>query len=218
MPIVRKEVYEFADLWNVHKIRPQKNRPSIVTGKPVVLYFMPPNDELDFGKIIPDNCPKLQELRKDVESYDLDEYIPQDTMQFCLKALEEAGIPLNSDGSLDYLSEFEGAPTHKIAYLCLRDILHHYLDTGTQLSICMPPRGAYKWDSNQKFKVQYAWNSSEVAEDEIPEVDLGCYEGTAVCEDDGPHYIDWGDRYEDGGSSSSDLNSQAEGDSDLEQN
>jgi hypothetical protein len=69
MPIIRKEVYEFADLWNVHQIRPQKNRPAVIPGKPIVLYFMPPNDELDYGKVIPDNCQQLITLRQEVQSY-----------------------------------------------------------------------------------------------------------------------------------------------------
>jgi hypothetical protein len=137
--------------------------------------------------------------------------MPSDTLQFCKQSLIQAGIPLNSDGSLDYQldSGFDNIPMHKIAYLCLQDILHDHLNAGKQLSISMPPRGAYKWIP-QKFKVEYPWNNTMIQENSVAEVDINSYEGVEVYEEDGPHYIDWGDRYEDGGSSCSSTNSNCE--------
>ena len=47
-PIIRTEIYNFVRLWNNHRIRYQKNRPSLPTGKPSVLYFTPPAGVQDF--------------------------------------------------------------------------------------------------------------------------------------------------------------------------
>ena len=38
MPIIRQATSAYAQLWNSHKIRAQKDRPSAVVGKPMVLY------------------------------------------------------------------------------------------------------------------------------------------------------------------------------------
>ena len=50
-PIIRQEVYNFVHLWNNHRIRYQKNRSSLPTGKPSVLYFTPPNGIHDYGSV-----------------------------------------------------------------------------------------------------------------------------------------------------------------------
>ena len=50
----------FADMWNSHTIRRQRNRPNSVTGQPVMLYHWPDKDVHDFG-LVPDP-EKLQEI------------------------------------------------------------------------------------------------------------------------------------------------------------
>ena len=41
MPIIRGEIYRFADLWNTQTIRYQRGRPNLHTGKPIILYHHP---------------------------------------------------------------------------------------------------------------------------------------------------------------------------------
>jgi hypothetical protein len=69
LPIVREQVYQFADLWNAHTIRSQKNRPHVIPGKPVVLHFTPSAPARDFGVKPPSLL--LSALRKEVEAYGL---------------------------------------------------------------------------------------------------------------------------------------------------
>jgi hypothetical protein len=68
MPIIRNEVNEFVDLWNVHKIRKQRERLNLPTRKPMVNYLCPAEGVRDYG-VIPD-LERLQRFNKDVEEYD----------------------------------------------------------------------------------------------------------------------------------------------------
>jgi len=60
MPIIRQEIYGYADLWNAHTIRRQANRPTVVSGEPVVLDFHPLQPARDYGSEVPNN--RLQRL------------------------------------------------------------------------------------------------------------------------------------------------------------
>ena len=52
MPIVREEVYKYVELWNVHSIRKQPNRPNAVTGKPRFNYLYPKDGAIHYGRPI----------------------------------------------------------------------------------------------------------------------------------------------------------------------
>lgn len=49
MPMIRTEIYSYVELWNVHRIRKQRNRPNSVAGKPYMLYHHPKEDVQDYG-------------------------------------------------------------------------------------------------------------------------------------------------------------------------
>ena len=66
-PIIRTEIYNFVRLWNNHRIRYQKNRPSLPTGKPSVLYFTPPAGVQDFQ--YSPNRTLLGELQNEVAAW-----------------------------------------------------------------------------------------------------------------------------------------------------
>lgn len=66
-PLIRNEIYKFVDLWNSHKIRFQKNRPALPTGKPIVLYNTPDKGIRDYA--FNPNRDVLQELQKEVECW-----------------------------------------------------------------------------------------------------------------------------------------------------
>jgi hypothetical protein len=102
MPIIRQEIYGYADLWNTYAIRWQVNRPTVVPGKPVVLNFQPPPPESDYGSEIPDN--RIQHLLQSVDAYEPNEYLPAVTMRFCRDIFDSHALDLHlqNNGSLDY--------------------------------------------------------------------------------------------------------------------
>ena len=53
MPHIWDEIHNFVELWNAHSIRSQPQRPRVKPGKPVVLYFTPPDSTHDYGQLAP---------------------------------------------------------------------------------------------------------------------------------------------------------------------
>lgn len=186
MPIIRQEIYGYADLWNAHAIRRQAGRPAVVPGKPVVLYFHPPAPTADYGSVVPEN--RLQQLLQTVEAYEPNEYLPTATMQFCQNIFDSHALELQiqDDGGLDYTIVIGEPPVflHQVAYIFLRDSLSQHLADGNELPMSEIPRGAYNWVP------------PPVA---LPDVDLQEFEAGSIYNgSDGPEYIDWDDRYLDG--------------------
>ena len=56
MPLIREEVRRFVQYWNMHKIRSQKNRPNVTTGRPNDLYYNPAIEVPDYGRSLPDRA------------------------------------------------------------------------------------------------------------------------------------------------------------------
>jgi hypothetical protein len=186
MPILRREIYGYADLWNAHTIRRQARRPAVVSGKPVVLYFQPPAPAADYGSMVPEN--RHQQLMQTVEAYNPNEYLPTVTTQFCQRIfdLHAIDLQLQPDGGLDYTAIIGEPPValHHVAYILLRDSINQYLASGNELLMSQIPRGAYNWVPPAAVP---------------PEVDLHEYEPGSIYDgSDGPEYLDWNDRYLDG--------------------
>ena len=186
MPIIRQEIYGYADLWNAHTIRRQASRPAVVSGKPVVLYFNPPAPTADYGSVVPED--RLQQLLQTVEAYEPNEYLSATTMQFCQNIfdLHRRELQLQANGGLDYTTIIGEPPVflHQVAYIFLRDSLSQHLANGNELPMSEIPRGAYNWAP------------APVAP---PDVDLQDFEaGTVYNGSDGPEYIEWYDHYLDG--------------------
>ena len=129
MPIIRQEIYGYADLWNAHTIWRQANRSTVVSGKPVVLYFHPSQPARNYGSEVPNNW--LQRLLQTVEAYEPNEYLPAVTMQFCQNIFNSRArdLHLQKDGNLDYTTVIGEPPVaiHHVAYIFLQDTLNHYL-------------------------------------------------------------------------------------------
>jgi hypothetical protein len=64
MPLIRDEIHNVVELCNTHSIRSHPKRPSVKPGKPVVLYFTPPDGTLDYGQLAP--VATVSELRSEV--------------------------------------------------------------------------------------------------------------------------------------------------------
>jgi hypothetical protein len=62
MPLVREATFAYKDLWNIHRIRKQPNRPSAVSGQPEILYNYPPGEVQSYG------VPVDPEFAKEIES------------------------------------------------------------------------------------------------------------------------------------------------------
>jgi hypothetical protein len=63
-------VEHFAHLWNIHKIRAQRNRPYLVPGKPVLNFYHPHHknpDAVFSGRLCDSDT--LSTLKKAVEGY-----------------------------------------------------------------------------------------------------------------------------------------------------
>lgn len=164
MPLVRREVYEFVKLWNIHTIRKQKQRPYLPTGKPVVIYFTPPEETPTFTYNVldtrPDVAALLSRLQSDVEYWDPDEYLPEETMSWCAESLRIAGIEtitLELAASVTGQFEQEGrGKTALDAYLSLRAAAAQFIQSGGVLHLSKRPSGAYSWtpDNIEEFDLE----------------------------------------------------------------
>lgn len=90
IPILRREIFSFVRTWNAHSIRKQKNRPNAVVGRPVRLYYYPPDDTANFG--IPYDTACLNDIELRIGSYDTDGYLPVETHAWCKMQLQDMGF------------------------------------------------------------------------------------------------------------------------------
>lgn len=67
LPTIRRQIYHFVDLWNVHEIRKQKNKPYLPTGKPVVMYHCPGPEVKLYGENL--DYELLDQLHADVSEW-----------------------------------------------------------------------------------------------------------------------------------------------------
>ena len=68
IPLIRKEVQYYVNLWNAHAIRNQRKRPNVVAGKPIILYNYP---QLSGGVQcgIPADPAYVEEIRDEVAGW-----------------------------------------------------------------------------------------------------------------------------------------------------
>ncbi|KAB8212699.1 hypothetical protein BDV33DRAFT_211000 [Aspergillus novoparasiticus] len=123
IPIIRHSIHEFARLWNVHSIRRQRNRPYSISGKPVKLYFFPSDDVRDYGTE-PD-AEILDDLTTKITEYDVDQYLPKDTLNWCTEQLKQLGC---KDGIIKGSAIFsDGSRAHAEIYLQLGDRIRAHM-------------------------------------------------------------------------------------------
>jgi len=143
MPLLRHAVHEFRDDWNLHQIRKQKNRPHVVTGDIVEeIYNHPPSGE-KFG--IPVDAETIQELGREVSDWDMDAYLPAETLAWCEEAIErlEEGV---ARPTREYLKPVEER-RHCLLYLelCALAVAHAYSGAAPILELCEKPLAAMRW-------------------------------------------------------------------------
>ena len=92
MPFIREECAQFVQQWNVHNIRVQKERPHVTSGQPWDLYEnsrLPAEEQM----MVP-NPDVVEKLMEEIEAYDIDEYLPKDTLNWCQQTMYDQGYDL----------------------------------------------------------------------------------------------------------------------------
>ncbi|KAI9882169.1 MAG: hypothetical protein M1823_006084, partial [Watsoniomyces obsoletus] len=141
MPTLRREIFNFVRLWNVHKIRKQPNRPNVVVGQPWKLYNYPPASVTQCG--IPVNMEYLATLQQDVRDWDCDAYLPDATLKWCEGYLKQNNFqsPFEiSGGAME-------CRTIGTTYTNLKEAVktHMRLAEEPRLLECERPLGGYNW-------------------------------------------------------------------------
>ena len=134
MHMIRSHIHRFIEIHNSHPIRFQRNREHYLpTGQPYLMYYYPESGKNYHEKI---DERVLAALEKEVENYDLDEYLPETTCRLYERLLKEGGYPnvfIYSD------------PRHKDAYIYLRDRVSQYIADGNEVQLVSRPAGAAEW-------------------------------------------------------------------------
>jgi len=73
---------------------------------------------------------------------DPDEYLPKATQEWCLMQLNHIGIQGLITSSMKYE---DGIPTHRVAYLYLREMGNNFIIRGGDLTLSVKPMRTYSW-------------------------------------------------------------------------
>lgn len=149
MDIIRSHIHNFVEVHNSHSIRRQPKRDHYLpTGKPFEMYFYPVNAE-NFREPVDETI--LLALESEVEAYDLDPYLPIETISLYSNFLTQANLPI----SYTYDN-----PQHQHAYSILRQKVWQYIQNGGAVKLFPPPTGASEWI--QRSKLSYPNLQAEI--------------------------------------------------------
>ncbi|RPB00095.1 hypothetical protein L873DRAFT_858139 [Choiromyces venosus 120613-1] len=91
MDIIRSHIHNFIEVHNSHPIQKEKKRDHYLpTGKPFEMYFYPESME-DYKEPVQEHVLTL--LESEVESYDLDLFLPVETLNLFSNLLKEENMP-----------------------------------------------------------------------------------------------------------------------------
>lgn len=108
--MIRSHIHRFVEIHNNHSIRHQRTREHYLpTGQPYMIYFYPTSGK-DYKE--PVNLQLLGEVEAEVSDYDLDLYLPMNTLILYRNLLWEGGYPKEFSYE-DHI--------HKKAYVYLRE-------------------------------------------------------------------------------------------------
>jgi hypothetical protein len=162
MPLIRQRIKSWVELWNIHTIRKQKNRPDAITGVPYMNYFHPRPTSQDREAIQDRKCvldtesELIQRLQQDVQEWDPDQYLPPSTLSWCQAQLQEVGIelvgtPFDPEEPLLRLLGDPQQP-YRAVYERLRTRAYAYWNSGQEpvLALCEKPVGASNWSPRRE--------------------------------------------------------------------
>ncbi|KAH6881076.1 hypothetical protein B0T10DRAFT_411332 [Thelonectria olida] len=126
--VLRQELFDFVEAWNLHKIRLQKNRPHVVHGQPWMNYHYPdPSKACNWG--IPIDRTVLGELVRPLANININTCLEPETKGWCRQVLREMGydkVVLGNYQEPDKLRPF------KRFYLGLRARIIRHIESGQQ--------------------------------------------------------------------------------------
>lgn len=140
-PQIQDEFADFVDLWNGHRIRMQKNRAHVISGRPMDLYNT--REVRNWGVPIDgegegSDTEALHTMLAPLEDIDIDNFLTPDTFDWCQSRLLDLGF--NGDQSLE---RDPMRPFFQI-YLQLRQDIRDHIEGGNQgptLALTAIPRG-----------------------------------------------------------------------------
>ena len=105
------------------------------------------NDVEEYSKFVP--SPPDQNSYLHVQ--DLDEFLPQASMQWCIASLQAKGFTLPI---LRHATNEDGSRVHESAYLYLRGEIRQHMSEfgGDTLKLCTPPRKALDWQPTEEMQ------------------------------------------------------------------
>jgi hypothetical protein len=126
--ILRQELFDFVETWNLHRIRLQKNRPHVVHGQPWMNYHYPdPGKACNWGIPI-DRC-VLDEMQRPLADIDISTCLEPETKDWCRQVLVEMGY---DNAILGARQEPDKLRPFKRFYIGLRDRIIQHIESGRQ--------------------------------------------------------------------------------------
>ena len=137
---LRSDIYNFVEVYNIHRIQKQKNRVEyLYTGVPKELFFFPENAR-NYSTLATDSQIFIA-LQDKVKTFDIKLYQTRQVEELCTRLLRQSGITYD----LELMNTGLDQP-HVRAYDFLRQALRIQEDLGdNKLEILQPPRGAMQW-------------------------------------------------------------------------
>lgn len=134
MEIIRSHIHQFVEVHNSHSIRYQRKcEHYLPTSQPYMMYFYPESGK-DYKE--PVNLEILESLELEVAEYNLDQYLPSETLLLFGKFLEEGGYP----------KEYSYEDTrHKEAYVYLRQRVWQFVQEGGKVELFSTPSSVAEW-------------------------------------------------------------------------
>ncbi|PWY62025.1 hypothetical protein BO83DRAFT_460335 [Aspergillus eucalypticola CBS 122712] len=145
MPILRTQVSSYVHTWNQHSIRKQRERPHVISGRPFMNYYHPEHT-INHGLLVHEES--LQQLRNSVQGWDMTEYLPAETLEWCQGIL--LGLGFDPEKPPPVHPDEAEAPFHTI-YLGLRERVITHIRSGAKpdLTLSEAPTGAFDWIEQQ---------------------------------------------------------------------
>ncbi|EXM13390.1 hypothetical protein V3481_006933 [Fusarium oxysporum f. sp. vasinfectum] len=126
--VLRQELFDFVESWNLHRIRLQKNRPHVVHGQPWMNYHYPdPDKACNWG--IPIDRHVLDEMWRPLADIDVGTCLEPETKNWCRQVLIEMGY---DNVVLGACQESDKLRPLKRFYVGLRDRIIQHIESGRQ--------------------------------------------------------------------------------------
>ena len=143
MNMIREHIPGFVEEHNRHRIRKQRNCDHYLpTGRPNKLYHYPPEGTRDHRS--KPWQPLMEKLQNDVAAYDLNDYLPVETVTMFYNILENGG----------FQASFKFNENHYDAYLYVQREVWKLLKTDGQFLIIPKPTGVRSWIADNREEIE----------------------------------------------------------------